>query len=128
MANTTGLGDTIYAAVRKALEDKGGGSGGGGSSDLSIAMVTITYEHDETDSDGGILLPIAEEAAPPFILEESARGTKIDFTPDFPIQVILYKGKCTTDYLGTGTVTTSGNVTYQNNVFTITGDCTITVS
>ena len=126
MANTTGLGDTIYAAVKKAINDAGGSGGGGGSSDLSIAQVTITYEHEE--SDGGILLPTAEEAAPPFILEASARGTKIDFTPDFPIQVILYKGRCVTTYFGTGTVTTSGNVTYQSHNFVITGDCTITVS
>ena len=40
MANTTGLGDTIYAAVRKALEDKNGGSSSGGGSSTQTLTVT----------------------------------------------------------------------------------------
>ena len=111
-----------------ALADYVSGGGGGGSSDLSIAQVTITYEHEETGSDGGILLPTADEAAPPFRLEASARVSKVEFTTDKPLPVILYKGRCVTTYFGTGTVTTSGNVTYQYHEFTITGDCTITIS
>lgn len=102
--------------------------GGGGSSDFTTAQVTITYEHEETGSDSGILLPVAEEAAPPFILEAEAHVFKAEFTLDDPVQVILYKGRCVATYFGTGTVTTSGNVTYQSHNFTITGDCSITIS
>lgn len=44
MANTTGLGDTIYAAVKKALEDangssSGGGGGGGGATITVLELV-----------------------------------------------------------------------------------------
>lgn len=38
MANTTGLGDTIYAAVRKALEDSESGGGGGGTSTQTLTV------------------------------------------------------------------------------------------
>lgn len=102
-------------------------SGGGGSSDLSIAQVTITYDHEDTVN-AGIMLPWAKEAYPPIVPEASSHASNIDSTPNFPIPVILYKGKCSTGYFGTGTVTTSGNVIYQNHKFTITGDCTITIS
>lgn len=40
MANTTGLGDTIYAAVKKAIEDAGGSSGGGGGTSTQTLTVT----------------------------------------------------------------------------------------
>ena len=42
MANTTGLGDTIYAAVRKAIEDAEGGGGGGGEDKEFIAALMDT--------------------------------------------------------------------------------------
>lgn len=42
MANTTGLGDTIYAAVRKAIEDAEGSSGGGGGIDVGALVTIIT--------------------------------------------------------------------------------------
>lgn len=130
MANTTGLGDTIYAAVRKALEDKNGGSGGG-SSDLSIAQVTFTYTHEET-GDTKFSLPIAREAITvPFAAPTTSQTAFID--KDFngeTVSVILYKGLCTTFYDGTGTLSASGNATYNDrtNELKITGDCTITVS
>lgn len=44
MANTTGLGDTIYAAVRKALEDKGSGGGGGGSVGALVDVPRVKSE------------------------------------------------------------------------------------
>ena len=103
--------------------------GGGGGGDLTIAQVTITYDHEDTEN-AGIMLPRVEEAYPPVVPEATSDATSIDFTPDSPVPVILYKGKCTTGYFGTGTVTTSGNATYtsENKEIIITGDCSITIS
>ncbi len=131
MANTTGLGDTIYAAVKKALEDKNGGSGGsGGSSDLSIAQVTFRYTHEETGGNTGFALPIMREAMPGPMgdLPAYAASAIVDNSFDGEtISVILYKGLCIAHYDGTGTLTASGNATYSNHHLEITGDCNIAI-
>lgn len=52
MANTTGLGDTIYAAVKKALEDAEGGGGGSQTVDMYLW---------DTTTGGSNLLPTKVE-------------------------------------------------------------------
>lgn len=126
-----GLGDTIYSAIKRALGDMEGdsesGGNGGEESDFTTAQVTITYDNEDTEN-AGIMLPVAEEANPPFVPEASSSCIRFDYTPERPMAVILYKGKCITHYYGTGTVTTSGNVTYERHEIIITGDCSITIS
>lgn len=125
MANTTGLGDTIYAAVKKALEDKnGGGSGGGGSSDFTTAEVSITFN---IEADEPVVLPTITVYPPQVPLPPTA-GIG-EFVETDTTTVILYKGMCEGWYSGSGTVSTSGNVEWDSagKIFDISGDCTITI-
>ena len=96
------------------------GSGGGGSSDFSTAEVTVVCNFDP------LMLPL------PVIFEadlEYPAGLSITL-PLFPdtYTVPLYKGRLEVSGDSNWTVNCTGNIEYSDNVFIITGDCTITIS
>ena len=119
MANTTGLGDTIYAAVKKAINDaEGSGGSGGGGGDFTTAE--LTYEN-------GSAVPITcaalsnnpeEPAILPMIYGQSGVAT-----------VPLYKGHAYFMSGTGGTVTVSGSITaIYEGIYDISGDCSISIS
>lgn len=86
MANTTGLGDTIYAAVRKALEDKGGGGGGGDTVKLDIVEVAdapLSTAYFTVENSSGTQLtitPVTEDDFSYFTITANA-GELLTFKP-----------------------------------------------
>lgn len=126
MANTTGLGDTIYAAVRKALEDSESG-GGGGSSDFSMARVTVTSNEEITPAifEFFHVCTIGEFQGLTFAAPQP-------MTQNLYIDVILYKGASLLNVMpgwDYTIVSTSGAIQQMDNIaYMISGDCTITVS
>lgn len=98
-----------------------GGGGGGGSSDFSTAQVTFV-NNSEYGLMGSAALLSDEEFSCVYGQDGLADSGSYTF--------VLYKGlnvmECNnSDQL---TITTSGNVNYEDGFFTITGDCTITIS
>ena len=95
--------------------------GGGGSSDFSTATVTVG---------SGVVLE-----APVVINEEEFQGIALIGDPieeETIWQIPLYKGKCVVSIYTSQegqTISVSGNITIiGDNVYHITGDCTITIS
>lgn len=122
MANTTGLGDTIYAAVRKAIEDaEGGGSGGG---DFSTAKVTLQA----AEGFGGALELECACMAPEGLPEATLMHVHSE-DASYEFTAVLYKGKCLAYPTSAAVaVTTTGDATYDSDfeLYIITGDCTLT--
>ena len=94
--------------------------GGGGGGDFSTAEVTINI------ADGGI--PPFPVAGMPRV-EADCISSKVQMqeTTSATYAVPLYKGKIVTALLFLDIVAYTGNITFGDDVFTITGDCTITV-
>ena len=88
-------------------------SGGGGSSDFSTA--TVVYSSTYMD---GIYLAYIDEGFNTISPIMDAEGT---------YQVPLYNGTAM-GLCPEGIVSVMGNIQNNNNVLTITGDCTITIS
>ena len=105
--------DLYDVAVARKLSS--GGGGGGGSSDFSTAEVTISgaYSH----CYGAWALSEYECSAYSLYSE----------TGTFPL--ILYKGKGVIELNARGSISTSGAIELdEDNVYLVTGDCTITIS
>lgn len=129
MANLPGSIKNLNTLLGEQLLE-GGGSGGGGSSDFSTAEVIVVKNYENAFT---IHTPIAMDndempASLPDI-DSSNIGNRTIF------RVILYKGNAVMliDGFSLGaepTITTSGNIQYIEiaHIYTITGDCTITIS
>lgn len=130
MANTTGLGDTIYAAVKKAINDAEGGSGGGGSSDLTTARVTLASSGEISPEIQAFFSACMTgefqglSFAAPYSMNQ-------DLYLDLYFDVILYKGASllkVAEGAPFSIVSTSGAIQQMDvGVYMITGDCTITI-
>ena len=122
MANTTGLGDTIYAAVKKALEDANGSSGGGGgSSDLTTAHVTITGTRFGVTGNGfQVCTCIEQEGISSTFPSPMGEGMSIEF------DAVLYKGGAALMTEVTVTATSGAIQQLGEGAYLITGDCSIT--
>lgn len=130
MANTTGLGDTIYAAVRKAINDAGdGGSGSGGSSDFSVATLTLTTPDSFQ----------AHVIFPTFVSygEGETFAAATDTSISGEMGMILYKGACIVDVKLDDTAdpsqysfSSTGDIEQVEGVgsYIATGDCAITIT
>ena len=99
-----------------------GGGGGGGDSDFSTAKLTIV----NTSEDDGLTLD--NYFGFPFIDDNSVQCYPTDTLA--PLQsiefnIVLYKGTAIGGAFGSG-FTFSGNISEDDGVLTITGDCTIT--
>lgn len=105
--------DLYDIAIAKKLSGSGGG-GGGGSSDFSTANITVTA-NEPLISLGAFI--VNDEMVS--LLEMDTSGT---------IQAVLYKGECHASYEGESTISVSGDITYNDFQFVITGDGTITIS
>lgn len=97
-----------------------GEGGGGGSSDFSTAEVTI-------NSADGVNPPIAVAGMPRVEADCISSEVQMQETTSATYVVPLYKGKIVTVLLYLDIVSYTGNITFDEEVFTITGDCTITV-
>lgn len=96
--------------------------GGGGSSDFSMAEVTFVNNSASKVLMGAVALLSNEEVSCIYAQDGFSNSGSYTF--------VLYKGlnvmECNnSDQL---TITTSGNVSYENGAFFITGDGTITIS
>lgn len=107
--------------VIESVKINGEEAGGGGSSDFSTARVTV--------GSGASL------HAPVVVNEEEFQGIVLIEEPmeeEMIWQVPLYKGKCMVNIYTSDegqTISVSGNITeIDDNVYHITGDCTITIS
>lgn len=100
-----------------------GGGGGGGSSDFSTAKITIASGL--TRWVMAFSLPIIVEELDDLI--GNLEISKEEYSA--PLSVVLYKGQCTgAVYTEDGTISVSGNATFDGEEIIITGDCTITIS
>ena len=104
--------------------------GGGGSSDFSTAVMTVVIEETSTaESCEFYYAEIIDNEEFSGIIPNSSFSSR-------EILIPLYKGVCEMYLRGNipNTVSVNGNVTYEEylddneGVFTITGDCTITIS
>lgn len=124
MANTTGLGDTIYAAVKKAINDAEGSSGGGGGGgDFTTAEVTIV---NGTSSPITVMVAITVDS----IEEGSHLIPLLDVNKNRTSTVLaaLYKGHGIAVFTS-GTLSIEGSATdLGDGAVDVAGDCTITVS
>lgn len=121
MANLPGSIKNLNTLLGEQLLE-GGGSGGGGSSDFSTAEVTFS------GISGTAFATMPKIVSTPFdaILPLQNEVTDGTYT------IALYKGKAiiSLDLTGVeGNVTTSGDIeSLQDEVYLVTGDCTITIS
>lgn len=97
----------------------GGGGGGGGSSDFSTAELTLTLGN-------GTTLGLFNSA---FIVDDNLQAY-VEAEESCVVQAVLYKGNAAVVVLDAGeyTVAVTGGLQYSDDMLTITGDGTITVS
>ena len=94
--------------------------GGGGSSDFSTATVTVTNNVETT-------------LCAPFVVDvDGYKGIFVVNSNSGEYDVALYKGMCQATFISSLPesvhVAVTGNITYNDEIFFITGDCTITIS
>lgn len=105
------------------------GSGGGGSSDFSTAEVTIVNTGEST---WALVAPIVLEEGTqtyPIGMYSALEGIIAGNTTTV-VKVALFSGHAYIDTMANPftVVSTSGNITLNNDICDITGDCTITIS
>ena len=106
-----------------------GNGGGGGSSDLSIANVTVT-----NNTGSGLVLnaPLAFDANEAWDEAPACAYTSVTLeSGDNSLKVVMYKGKAFIDNtFGKATIVVTGGIelVYDDFMFQITGDGTITIS
>lgn len=109
-------------AVAKKLS--GGSGGGGGSSDFSTATVTVTSngEHDLNSAVPIIVTMGGEEGM--ICIPQIGQAESV------PIKFVLFKGYSdfTFNELHLPDVAVTGNIEYNDGMFSITGDGTITIT
>lgn len=117
---TTWVNGDIITAVKLNNIEQGIANAGGGSSDFSTAQVTITF------GAGVESLGLFGGA---FIWEDSL-SSFVEVEESCVIQVVLYKGSTSQVEVAANekTVTVTGGLQYANEILTITGDGTITIS
>ena len=109
-------GNTNRAVLGDMLDSFAGG--GGGSSDFSTAKLTLTNPSDYT-----LMVPVS--------IESGGMSASMGFVNSSgTFDVILYKGMAVLVDNNNLTLQLSGNIEImvQNFMYTITGDCTITIS
>lgn len=109
----------------EAIENIAVVAGNIGGGDFSTVMVTLDASKYHTQV--SISIPVISET------ENVSGGYMAVYAGNnFKITspVILYKGKAFAFFTSSvgGQISTSGDITYENNAFTITGDGTITIS
>lgn len=92
--------------------------GGGGSSDFSTAEVTVTNNGEFPMAFGGSFIVDNSIMAGAFVSENTTET----------LTVVLYKGVSVVGVDDEVTAVVTGDITYSNMDFTITGDGTITIS
>lgn len=107
------MADLFDVVVARKLS----GGGGGGSGDFSIANVTFNNPNGTT----GYYSPY------PFVTDNGISILNHEVTETTETHsVALYKGKV--EVYDTMISAVSGDASMENNLVTITGDCTITIS
>lgn len=116
-------GDVITAEKLNHMEQGiANGCEGGGSSDFSTATVTII---NSALTSGDIFVVYIDP------IDEYLTTAKMIFNNEeiINLQAVLYKGvQLAAIEVEQGSVSVSGNITYNDGELLITGDCTITIS
>lgn len=99
------------------------GGGGGGDSDFSTAEVTIVNNGNMATT---LHIPNADELTGTPFSPSCVSDAYIPIGETITIKAVLYKGRVMTPMLPN--IEATGNVTIDNSMLIISGDCTITIS
>lgn len=123
---TTWVNGDIITAVKLNNIEQGIANAGGGSSDFSTASVTGVSDAflKSAKVTGSFIFEDAPGGAPPTL------SCEVEIGGGDVVLFALYKGSATVRITSSYTISVSGNITdlEYDNLYEITGDCTITIS
>lgn len=117
-------GDVLSAAKMNALEQAVASGGGGGGGDFETAQVSVILGNDLYFE--AYCSQTVDDMIPPttsYSYSSNEPGT-------YTISIILYKGSANLGIDTNGSVSVSGNIftVFEGELYSVYGDCTITIS